>query len=184
MRLFVAAELPQGMVEALSETLAELRECVHGRAVGTDQFHVTLAFLGEVPATRVDEVAAIVDAACAGRRPISATLGPLGSFGRDTSATLWEGLAGPQVGALAELADDLRGRLRDAGLPTDPKGFLAHVTLMRRADLPRAAREHGGLPMPTVAHGVIDTVTLFRSELCRDRAPVYTPLHEARLAEP
>lgn len=169
MRLFIAAELPESLFEALSETSALLRGSVHGRYVAPDRFHVTLAFLGETDAARVGELAELIDDACAGRDPVHARLGALGSFGRRMSATLWQAVESD--GALEELAGDMRARLRDAGFSFDDKGFLAHMTLMRSADL-----TVGALPMPHIASGDIDTVTLFKSDLS-GAYPVYTPLH-------
>ena len=46
MRLFIAAELPENLLEALAETSARLRDTVKGRYVAPDSFHLTLAFLG------------------------------------------------------------------------------------------------------------------------------------------
>ena len=173
MRLFIAAELPESLFEALSETSALLRGSVHGRYVAPDRFHVTLAFLGETDAVRLGELAELIDDACAGRDPVHARLGALGSFGRRKSATLWQAVESD--GALEELAGDMRARLRDAGFSFDDKGFLAHMTLMRSADLTA-----GALPMPHIASGEIDAVTLFKSDLSGAYA-VYAPLHTAVL---
>ena len=169
MRLFIAAELPEELHEALSETSALLRESVRGRYVAPDRFHVTLAFLGETDAARVGELAALIDDACAGVEPIPARLGALGSFGRRTGATLWQAVESDD--ALEGLAKRLRTGLSARGFSFDNKGFLAHMTLMRSADL-----TSGMLPMPLVARGDIDTVTLFKSDLSGPH-PVYTPLH-------
>ena len=73
--------------------------------------------------------------------------------------------------ALEGLAKRLRTGLSARGFSFDNKGFLAHMTLMRSADL-----TSGMLPMPLVARGDIDTVTLFKSDLSGPH-PVYTPLH-------
>ena len=173
MRLFIAAELSESLIEELSETSALLRGCVRGRYVAPDRFHVTLAFLGETDAARVGELAALLDDACAGRGPVQARLGALGSFGRRKSATLWQAIESD--GALEELASDVRARLRHAGFSFDDKGFLAHMTLMRSADLTA-----GVLPIPHVASGEIDAVTLFKSDLSGPH-PVYTPLHTCLL---
>jgi 2'-5' RNA ligase len=173
MRLFIAAELPEALFEALSETSALLREQVRGRYVAPDRFHVTLAFLGETDAARVGEIAELIDDACVDMGPIHARLGALGSFGRRKSATLWQAVESD--GALEELAGALRARLWDAGFSFDDKGFLAHMTLMRSADL-----TSGALPMPLMARGEIDTVALFKSDLSGPH-PVYTALHTAVL---
>ena len=91
MRLFVAAELTDEMVEALVETQAGLRDTVHGRYVAPDSLHVTLAFLGQVNHSRVGELTDVLYEATAATEPIEAMLGPLGSFGRRSSAIVWQG---------------------------------------------------------------------------------------------
>lgn len=173
MRIFIAAGLPQELTEALSETSALLREAVPGRYVAPDRFHVTLAFLGETDAARVRELSALLVDACAGFPPIEAQLGALGNFGRRKSSTLWQEVRSD--GRMEALAERIRRSLDAAGFPFDGKGFRAHVTLMRAADL-----SGGALPMPHVAVGTIDTVALFKSDLS-GRHPVYTPLSEAAL---
>ena len=173
MRLFVAAELPIELVEALSETSARLRSCVKGRYVGSDSFHVTLAFLGSVPAQRVEDVAAALDRGCWGHGAVDVTLGELGSFGKRGAATLWQGLKPEDT--LRDLAGDVRAALGTAGFEFDAKAFRAHITLMRKADL-----TGGALPSAAVAAGRIETVTLFSSDLSGDR-PRYEPLHRVAL---
>ena len=174
MRLFIAAELPENLLEALAETSARLRGAVKGRYVAPDSFHVTLAFLGEVEASRIDAATDAVEAACQGFKAFDVALGPLGSFGKRSSATLWQGFA--EQGELPALASCVRDELRARGFTFDEKAFKAHITLMRKADL-----TSGALPMPAVGHGAAEQVTLFRSDLSGPR-PVYEPLHIVRLS--
>lgn len=175
MRLFIAAELPSELVEALSETSAELRERVRGRYVGADSFHVTLAFLGSVPGARVDAAASALAQACAGHRAFDAQLGELGSFGKRSAATLWQGFSAGER-ELAALARDVRDQLECAGFEFDRKPFRAHVTLMRKANLTDGTL----LPPAARAAGIIDTATLFSSDLSGDR-PRYEPLERVHL---
>ena len=173
MRLFIAAELPSELTDALVETQAALRDAVHGRYVAPDSLHVTLAFLGELPSGRLEEAAAALAQSCQGHGPLEATVGELGSFGRRRSATLWQAVH--SKGRLASLAASLRKELAASSLPFDEKPFRAHVTLMRSADL-----SSGQLPMPTMGCGLIQTVTLFRSDLSGTR-PRYEPLERLEL---
>lgn len=176
MRLFIAAELPENMTEALAETQAALRDVVRGRYVGPDSFHVTLAFLGEVEGSREPLVERALDEACTGFAAVEASLGEFGFFGKARKATLWQALR--DGGELAELAGSVRRALADAGFAFDAKAFLPHITLMRAADLTA-----GELPMPGIAVGTIDAITLFKSDLSGAR-PAYAPLHTAYLPQP
>lgn len=173
MRLFIAAELPQGVIEALAETSAALRDGVRGRYVATDSLHVTLAFLGSVENSRVDAAACALERGCAGHGAFRVELGELGSFGKRNSATLWQGFRDDRP--FRALADDVRDALEDAGFEFDRKPFRAHITLMRKANL-----SSGMLPPPAPAAGTVDTVTLFSSDLSGDR-PHYEPLHRVTL---
>ena len=175
MRLFVAAELPDGVLDALVETQAALRECVTGRYVAPDSLHVTLAFLGSVDASRVPAIADALDDACAGLASFNVTTTGLGSFGRRAQATLWQGFSTSDE--FTHLAQCVRKELTDRGFSFDSKTFLPHVTLMRKADI-----RSGVLPMPSIASGAISTVTLFKSDLSGPY-PVYEPLHRVVLAE-
>lgn len=168
MRIFVAMELPEELLEALSETSAMLRDGVHGRYVAPDRFHVTLAFLGEVEGARLPALVEALDEACQGHGPFPIRLGELGSFGRRRSAVLWQAVDGGE--ALLSLAADVRAALRHAGFDFDEKPLVPHVTLMRSADL-----TGGILPSPAFAVGAADTVTLFSSDLSGAH-PAYTPL--------
>lgn len=174
MRLFVAAELSDPLFEALCETSALLRGSVRGRFVGSDLFHVTLAFLGEVPVAHACDVADRLRQACDAERPFHTTLGSLGTFGRSSSAVLWQGFR-DGASSWGSLARAVRSSLLDAGFDFDNRGFVPHVTLMRRADVSR-----GVLPMPCVDGGAIETVTLYSSDLSGDR-PQYEALERFML---
>ena len=173
MRLFVAAELPEEMLEALAETSSLLRAGVRGRYVSPDSFHVTLAFLGQVETHRVDDVEYAIEAGCRGSEPFSAKLGELGKFGKRSSATLWQGFT--DKGEFKALAESVRGELERAGFEFDRKSFLPHVTLMRVANL-----SAGLLPQPVQVSGVVERVSLFKSDLSGER-PRYEALHTVNL---
>lgn len=163
MRLFIACDLPLVLRDALAETSAGLRANLRGRYVPPDSFHVTLAFLGELAGSHVPALEGALSRACAGFEPFSARLAALGSFGRRNCATLWQGFEGSPFD---ELAESVRSELGESGFAWDnDNSFLAHVTLMRGADL-----THGQLPSPVCAEGEISRVVLYSSSLGKDRA--------------
>ena len=173
MRLFIAAELPPALRDALAETSAALRASVRGRYVGPNLFHVTLAFLGDVEQARIPDIESALDAACSDHAPLEVALGELGSFGKRNRATLWQGLS--PANELGKLALDVRAELSRADFTFDGKPFKPHITPMRNADL-----TSGNLPMPAQAQGEIRIVTLFKSDLSGPH-PVYTPLYRIEL---
>jgi 2'-5' RNA ligase len=127
-RLFVA-------VYPSAEAVADLRQTVGGLAsVGTrvppHQWHVTLAFLGEVPTEQVGEACAALDIAMDGHRSFQLRVAGEGSFLSARQVILWAGLAG-EVDALRSLGSAVRTELAAVGRSFDPRPLRAHLTLAR-----------------------------------------------------
>lgn len=125
---------PSGALAELSEVVAPLRAVAPElRWTGPDEWHLTLAFLGEVAETVVPELGARLERA-ARRHPgqwLSMRGG--GAFPRAHKATvLWAGVAGDRQ-ALAALAASVAAGARRAGAPSpdEDRAFRGHVTLAR-----------------------------------------------------
>lgn len=175
MRAFVALELPEAFADEVGELARALAATCEGRFVRPGSHHLTLAFLGEVGEAEARRAMDALDAACAGAGAVELASAGLGSFGRGRDATLWLGVEkNPE---LAALSGRLREELLASGLGFDEKPFLPHVTLARRARLPRAALEGLVFPRPNSAA----RVTLYRSILESDGAR-YKPLYTVELA--
>lgn len=176
MRAFIALELPEGFVEDVAAMARVLGAAVEGRFVARQNYHVTLAFLGDIGEAQAREAMDAMDEACAGAAAVPIWPNGLGKFGRASDATLWLGLAsGPK---LIDLVNRMREALRARGVPFDDKPFLPHVTLARRAHLPKASLLELAFPLPSAAA----RITLFRSTLGRDGAQ-YKPLYAAELPD-
>lgn len=140
MRLFVAAYPPREAVDDLSALVSRLalgQPAKPGRSLRLappEQWHLTLAFLGEVPDGALDRAAAAL-AASVGEPtdPPLLRLAGGGRFGRGRFTIVWAGLRG-EVEALGRLADAVRRELRRARLPFDRKPFRPHLTLARPGD--------------------------------------------------
>jgi 2'-5' RNA ligase len=65
MRMFVAAIPPEEVVEDLEEFLSVRREAAPLRWTLPEQWHLTLAFLAEVPDRRYDDLLARLERAAA-----------------------------------------------------------------------------------------------------------------------
>ena len=107
-----------------------------GRAVPVQDLHLTLCFLGEPPVSKLETLIRSIDEAgprafSGGRRELL-----LDAAGwRPDSAVAWlEASAAP--GSLAGLARSLRTVAGRAGIRTDKRAFLPHVTVARGVDVP------------------------------------------------
>ena len=103
-----------------------VRGCV-GRAVPARRYHVTLAFLGDLPAEQADRIPTMTSVASPG---FDLVFDRFGSFGRGPRV-LWIG-PGECPKELATLVGQLRVELDDAGVGYDRRDFKPHVTLARK----------------------------------------------------
>lgn len=136
-RLFVAIDPPEEAVTHLGvvvDTLAVSRLNEPGRSTRLaprDRWHITLAFLGDVPTRRIDRVSdALAAGAAAGKGPGQLRFAGGGTFGRANFTILWAGLGG-DVPGLRRLAHAVRRELGRARVSYDQKSFKPHLTLSR-----------------------------------------------------
>ena len=129
----------------LRERLARaVREAVHecgGRPVPLEQWHLTLAFLGAVPAARVVELAALARAAARAadvpETGLELSLGRLADWPQPQVRCVLPIEPAPALGRLARALADV---LSAAGFVPDLKPFHAHVTVARKVTRPSAPR--------------------------------------------
>ncbi len=183
MRLFVGLELPweaRRRLAMLGGAGIRGGGIAGARWVPMENYHLTLRFIGEVPAYRAEEIDEALAALRAKR--LSMELAGVGTFakgGRDT--TLWVGVT--RNPALEHLAGKVETALQRAGLAPERRRFAPHVTLAR---LDNAAPDK--LAGFVQAHNLfragpieVDHFTLFSSQLGKEAA-VYTPEVEYALA--
>jgi len=126
-RLFFALWPPDAARIALAREASQLALRCGGRAVAENRIHLTLAFLGDVPDSRVANAVSAAEAVSGA--VFSAVFDHVGSFSRSDAA--WAGLSRPPE-ALLGLAANLANRLRESGFVLEKRPFAAHVTLVRR----------------------------------------------------
>jgi 2'-5' RNA ligase len=132
MRLFVAADIGPDIRAALRpaiERLQRLNAAV--RWVREPYWHLTLKFLGAVPADSAADIGRAVQEEAARFAPFAMRLGRLHPFppGRDpriVAADVTEGVA--ELRALHEALDQ---RMQEFGVAGETRAFLAHLTLGR-----------------------------------------------------
>jgi len=132
-RLFVALELPQAVKEGLASLQRELRSrgLGHLHWVRPEGVHITLKFLGETPAAKVEDIGRALAPVAAVTSPLALRLGCLGTFGdRKGPRVLWVGLEG-DVERLAFLQRRVDEALAPLHFPREPREFAPHITLAR-----------------------------------------------------
>ena len=119
MRLFVQVRPSDAALAHLQRHLADVRTS------NPAQWHVTLAFLGEVPAA--EPLYDGLTAAAARHAPFQLSLRGGGSFGPRAT---WAGLGG-DVAALRALAADVEEACRAAGAQLEERAYRPHLTVGR-----------------------------------------------------
>jgi 2'-5' RNA ligase len=150
--LFFAVTPPAGALTDLDRALAPLREAPGApRWMPPERWHLTLLFLGAVPAEQVEELVAAAGPAVAAAPPMTLRLAGAGRFGtRRRPQVFWAGVTGDDA-ALSALAARLVAVARGLGLPVEDRPFRAHLTLGRwrpgrpgDGDLPERLAGHRG----------------------------------------
>ncbi|MFE2298617.1 RNA 2',3'-cyclic phosphodiesterase [Streptomyces sp. NPDC059445] len=143
-RVFIALAPPDHAKEELAR---ELRP-----AYGThpqmrwnriEDWHITLAFLGELPVGTVPLLRPPLAGLAAARRPPSLALRGSGDF---DDRVLWSGIDG-DLDELHALAMDVRTTVKDCGVVFEERPFRPHLTLAR-------ARRGDRTSTGEIAHGL------------------------------
>lgn len=152
MRLFAGIRPSDEFRTALAVLQDRLRAAeITGQYLEPSNLHMTLAFIGEWP----EDVTKILPPV---EQPFAITLAPPGIFQK--AKVLWAGIETSEE--LNCLAQQVRGRLAEEGIPFDPKGFNPHITLVRKPVIPEGV-ELSGMEVPK-ASMTVDEVCLYRSE--------------------
>ncbi len=165
---------------SLSKLLRQEPRIPQGRWMGRENLHMTLRFLGEVPAPLSESVKTVCREAAACSSPCRVKLGGIGAFPRWNSAKVLVWKIENDAG-LKSIADNLSERLDKAGIGFDKKPFKGHVTLARfsePADLKpfvdRFSEIRASIDVPEFD---ADSFALIKSELTRSGA-IYTELEK------
>jgi RNA 2',3'-cyclic 3'-phosphodiesterase len=134
LRLFIAIAVPPEVRDEISRAQGQLRrDSPPGtiRWTRPDQFHVTLKYLGDVPAGQAAALGKIVSGVCAGFSPLRLAAHGIGFFpNTQKPRVIWAG-AEDNSGQLAELHRQMDGAVRPFAPAEKPERFTSHITLGR-----------------------------------------------------
>jgi 2'-5' RNA ligase len=189
LRLFVAIAIPERVRNEMIAVQRELKPLALGdvRWTNTEQIHLTLKFLGNVPASSVEAVKQSLAAACAVTAPFHLRAKGIGFFPNERQPrVVWVGFEGDK-NDLTVLQTRIERRLAPFVEKPGAEKFLAHATLGRFQKyrrhktemlLPRAR----ALVNHVFGEWRVEDAGLFRSELSPEGAR-HTTLAVFPLAE-
>ncbi len=126
LRLFFALWPDDATRDALNRTGKWLHQHWGGRPMRVETVHITLAFLGETPAERLDDLVACADAARSDGFEL--ILDQAGYWRHNRIGWLGASEAPPQH---LDLVGALNTALQATGFPVDARPHVPHVTLLR-----------------------------------------------------
>ncbi len=157
------------------------------RWVRPQSLHLTLRFLGETAATRLDLIRQEAEASARSWPPFDLHLAGLGCFPDSRRPRIvWVG-AYDESGSLQTIARDLEQLARRAGFSPEERAFSAHLTIGRVKDRlsPDGVRRFASVIAGSSALDFgslrVGSVDLMRSEL-KPAGPVYSPIATFALA--
>jgi 2'-5' RNA ligase len=189
LRTFIAIELDDTVRHALANAQDNLRRAAPHRSVRwvrPEGIHLTLKFLGDTPAARVEEIKRALAEAASEAEPFSFDVQGLDCFPNPRRPrVLWVGVKEP-TGKLRALWRAVEARVAPLGWPTERRGFQPHLTLgrvQRRAN-PAERQAVGRLVeeanLGWLAGMKVPAVSFIKSDL-RPTGAVYATLAEAEL---
>ena len=134
LRLFVAISIPEPVRDEIIRVQRELQPLVPrdvARWARSDQFHLTLRFLGDVPADGVEDLKKSAGAVCRNVRPLSLRAEGVGFFPNLRSPrVIWVGI-NDREGRLVDLQRQIEAAVRPFTAEPGEKNFTGHATLGR-----------------------------------------------------
>ncbi|GGU94122.1 RNA 2',3'-cyclic phosphodiesterase [Streptomyces litmocidini] len=183
-RVFVALAPPDDAKDELARALDPAYEAYpRMRWNRIEDWHITLAFLGELPVGTVPLLRPPLAEIAAARRPVELALRGGGHF---DERVLWSGIDGDLDG-LHRLAAEVRAVVKECGIPFEDRPLRPHLTLARaRRDDPTSVREAAaGLAGFTGRRWAAERLHLVGSDYGRGPGPIrYRDIEAWEFARP
>lgn len=185
-RTFICVDIPESVKRRIAELQHELRRTeVRASWVKPANIHLTLKFLGDVPASKMPVVIEAANRAIGSHSPFQVTVAGTGCFPSPREPrVLWVGVEDSQRG-VEVLRHALEDEFAAQGFAREAKKSKPHLTIARIRD-PRHARhlaeellKIGFAPETFTVHEVI----VMRSDLT-PQGSVYTPQAVLPLSAP
>jgi 2'-5' RNA ligase len=173
LRLFVAIPMPETVRNEITGVQQELQRLVSREAVRwtkPEQFHLTLRFLGDVPAERVTALQEAVNAACLGVPALQLRAQGVGFFPNARSPrVIWAGVNDGE-GCLVDLQKKIEGAVQPFAEGPSSERFSGHVTIgrvkfLKRPEIEKLAAHAQAVKDRLFGDWTANEVELIRSDL-------------------
>jgi 2'-5' RNA ligase len=183
LRLFIALKLPAEVQVAIASAQDELSRALPGRGIRwtrPEQMHLTLKFLGNVDATRVEGMVKAVRGVGSGVTPLRLRAEKIGFFPElRRPRVVWAGV-NTQHDELPRLQGAIETAVQEFTTERPEQNFSGHVTLGRikeinRAETERLMKTAGAMADRFFGEWTADKIEIISSELSSE-GPRYTSI--------
>lgn len=181
MRAFIAIDFSRELKKQIADFQSGIRRyAFSGRWKHTDNFHLTLKFLGEINPGKADEINRELDEIRAKTGVFRLRINELGYFpGKDCMRVLWLGLGG-DLDKLNALQAAIEAGMSKLGFEKEKRRYIPHITIAQDVRLERDFEEIRKIfHRRTFDEIIADKVYLVKSEQIGQKR-VYTPIAEHR----
>lgn len=187
-RAFIAIDLPPSLQASIEQNVSRLRLSLGSDAirwVPAGNMHLTLKFLGNVPAAHLDFLKHMLTRVAGGFPPFDLTIGGLGSFPNSKRVrVLWAGIHSGNE--LTDLQRGIDAGAADLGYEKDERPFSPHLTLGRVRQglddrtLQSIRNAAASFQLGRIGTARVESVHIYQSDLHADGS-TYTKLFSAPL---
>ena len=177
-RLFIAVAVPEPVKDAIQAAQQRLLRAFPGRSVRwsrREQFHLTLRFLGNVPATRLEPLVQACQLACRPHPPLLLVAQGIGFFPNPRiPRVLWVGIH-DSANQLSRVWNSVQSATQPFTSEAPEPEFTGHVTLgrinrIRREQAQDLAKAAGQFSETVFGEWTANRLELMRSELLPEGA--------------
>jgi 2'-5' RNA ligase len=189
-RSFIAIDFSSEVLRNIEQVSDQLRQRIGDSAVRwvpVDNIHLTLKFLGNVPAGQMDALAQALKAASTGQSGFEVEVEKLGAFPKISQPrVIWVGMK--ESDELLVLYHRIEGQIERLGFASEQRPFRGHLTLGRVSDrcskqeLNLITQELRDVQVTSLGKSRVEAVYLYRSDL-RPSGSVYTCLYTVGLKD-
>ena len=186
-RLFIAIRLPEDVIHKITEISRYFQTQLPPEVlkwVETENLHLTLRFLGEIPEGKISQVRDALTQVAATQNPFTLSVEGLGMYPHaNQPRTIWLGFQGakPAMSLHAKLENALAG----IKLEIENRPFNPHLTLARvRSRTDREAAHQIGQTLAAFKVGSLGAVEVHEIHLIESKLTPQGPIYTTRFTVP
>jgi 2'-5' RNA ligase len=183
LRSFIAVDFPSEIIQKIEEIIKFFKTQTPEKAlkwVSTNNLHLTLKFLGEIPEGRLDQIKTILSESLINRSTFTIGIKGLGMYpNKRNPRVIWLGITNED--SLIDLHKSLDQALQTADIEPEKRKYSPHLTIarVRRGTNQDTIKNIGDtlsqFKVDSLGNIPVEEIILYQSELT-PKGPIYTPL--------